>query len=698
MSAATPPARPARSPAQLFFLSGAVLSLIGVIFLAAQPLQIERGVQAALIVAWLAVGAVFMLMGIRHHRFSARRLVPLGTLLAVVLLYVLAFGVGQGLRTVSLGLVPLLVGLVAMLAGLGQAALLCAVALVGVLALAAAEQAGVLNTSAAIAAAPPTDALSAHIVLLAGSLLGGAVVAATTRRWREADQAREAQFGELLGLAADRFWQLDAELRFVPIDPSAHRPLGNLPAHLMGIHPWDDPVITVVDPAPEVHWADLRARRAFDQVIIIRRSAGGGGAQYFSISGRPRFGADGSFIGYWGVGRDVTASIEQQQALARARDDAEAANRAKSAFLANVSHEIRTPLNGLIGLADLAQRPEASEQQRHEYLALIGDCANALTAIISDILDLSKIEAGKLAVDIQRFDLQALLASLQQAYGALCEARGLAFSLECDPALPRWADGDRVRLRQVLANYLNNSLKFTAQGQVRLVARRGAGDVVRIEVIDSGIGIAESDQARLFQPFTQVEGHRRQGSNGTGLGLSICRELATLMQGHVGMDSVPGQGSRFWIELPLPERHDTPRELATDTAADDRRLQGKRVLVAEDNPVNMMIGVAMLQRWGVVVEQASDGQQAVDAVTLAAAQGRPFDLVLMDIQMPGMSGRDAARQLRQRWDSRALPIVALSAAALLSEQQAAYDAGMDAFVTKPVDAAALRSALLQVLG
>ncbi len=696
MPDAPPPARPARSPAQLFFLSGAVLSLVGVVFLAAQPLQIERSVQGALIVAWMAVGVVFVLMGTRHHRFSARRLVPLGTLLAVVLLYVLAYGVGQGLRTVSLGLVPLLVGLVAMLAGLRQAALLCAVALVGVLLLAAAEHAGVLNTAAAIAAAPPSDALSAHIVLLAGSLLGGTVVAATTRRWREADEAREAQFGELLTLAADRFWQLDADLRFVPIDRAVRQPFGDLPPQMMGAHPWDDPDTMVVDPVPEVHWQDLRAHRPFDQVLVTHRR-GDGGLMYISLSGRPRFGADGSFIGYWGVGRDVTASVAQQQALARARDDAEAANRAKSAFLANVSHEIRTPLNGLVGLADLAQQPGASEQQRREYLALIGDCANALTAIISDILDLSKIEAGKLAVDIQRFDLQALLVSLHQAYGALCEARGLSFSLEADPALPRWVDGDRMRLRQVLANYLNNSLKFTPQGQVRLIARRGAGERVRIEVVDTGIGISEVDHPRLFQPFSQVEGDRQHGTAGTGLGLSICRELATLMQGKVGMDSAPGQGSRFWIELPLPERHDTPQDLAADDAAGERRLQGARVLMAEDNPVNMMIGVAMLQRWGVVVEQAADGQQAVDAVTLAAAQGRPFDLVLMDIQMPGMNGRDAARQLRQHWDSRALPIVALSAAALLSEQQAAYDAGMDDFVTKPVDAAALRAALLRAL-
>ena len=690
------PARPARSPAQLFFLSGAVLSLVGVVFLAAQPLQIERSVQGALIVAWMAVGVVFVLMGTRHHRFSARRLVPLGTLVAVVLLYVLAFGVGQGLRTVSLGLVPLLVGLVAMLAGLRQAALLCAVALVGVLLLAAAEHAGLINTAAAIAVAPPSDALSAHIVLLAGSLLGGAVVAATTRRWREADEAREAQFGELLTLAADRFWQLDADLRFVPIDRAVRQPFANLPPKMMGAHPWDDPDTTVVDPVPEVHWKDLRAHRPFDQVLVTHRR-GDGGLMILSLSGRPRFGADGSFIGYWGVGRDVTATVEQQQALARARDDAEAANRAKSAFLANVSHEIRTPLNGLVGLADLAQQPGASEQQRREYLALIGDCANALTAIISDILDLSKIEAGKLAVDIQRFDLQALLVSLHQAYGALCEARGLSFSLEADPALPRWVDGDRMRLRQVLANYLNNSLKFTPHGQVRLIARRSAGERVRIEVVDSGVGIAEVDRPRLFQPFSQVEGDRQQGTSGTGLGLSICRELATLMHGEVGMDSAPGQGSRFWIELPLPERHDTPQDLAADDAAGERRLQGARVLMAEDNPVNMMIGVAMLQRWGVVVEQAADGLQAVDAVSLAAAQGRPFDLVLMDIQMPGMNGRDAARQLRQRWDSRALPIVALSAAALLSEQQAAYDAGMDDFVTKPVDAATLRAALLRAL-
>ena len=697
MPAASSPTRPARSPAQLFFLSGALLCIVGVVFLAAQPLQIERHVQGALIFAWLALAAVFGLMGSRPHPLSARRLVPLGTLLAVVLLYLLAFGVGQGLRTVSLGLVPLLIGLVAMLAGLRQAALLCAVALAGVLALAAAERHGLLNSAAAIAAAPASDALSAHIVLLLGSLLGGAVTAATTRRWRDADSAREAQFGQLLTLAADHFWQLDATLRFAPIERGAGRPIAGMPAQVIGTHPWDDPRITVIDPTPEAHWADLRAHRPFDQVIVTRQRHRGG-LQYLSLSGRPRFSADGSFIGYWGVGRDVTASREQQNALARARDEAEAANRAKSAFLANVSHEIRTPLNGLVGLADLAQQPGASEAQRREYLALIGDSANALTAVISDILDLSKIEAGKLALDVQTFELPALLASLKQAYGALCEARGLTFSLECDPALPRWVAGDRVRLRQVLANFLNNSLKFTSQGQVRLAARCGSGDEVHIEVVDSGIGIAEADQSRLFQPFSQLEEARPLSRGGTGLGLSICRELATLMQGRVGVQSRPGQGSRFWIELPLPAHAAPAGDPASDEAADTRRLRGTRVLLAEDNPVNMMIGVAMLQRWGVMVEQAADGLQAVDAVQRAAAQGRPFDLVLMDIQMPGLNGRDAARQLRQTWDAQALPIIALSAAAMLSEQQAAFDAGMDHFVAKPFDAATLRAALLRALG
>jgi len=437
------------------------------------------------------------------------------------------------------------------------------------------------------------------------------------------------------------------------------------------------------------------------------------------------------------IAEDVTTQRQAEAALSRARDEAEAANRAKSAFLANTSHEIRTPLNGLVGLARLARMPGIDPGRLHQYLEQIGASAETLSAIISDILDLSKIEAGRLEVEAAPFDLPELLHSLQQAYEALADSRGLTFEVDIDPRLPPIVRGDALRVRQILANFLHNALKFTARGTLRLVVRRllpgdgrppcadapapaaldgtatgtagtgtgtgnsmldlhGLEDWVRFEVHDSGVGIDAATQARLFKPFTQADESITRRFGGTGLGLSICRELAELMGGQVGVSSVPGQGSCFHAELPLPAV-DALEASSAHGALEHDPLRGARVLVVEDNAVNMMIGVAMLEQWGVEVTQAADGPQALAAVERAARAGQPFDAVLMDVQMPGMSGYEATRLLRTRWSLLQLPIVALTAAALTSERERATEIGMNDFLTKPIDANKLRTTLQRVL-
>ncbi|MFI4929162.1 MAG: PAS domain S-box protein [Burkholderiales bacterium] len=394
---------------------------------------------------------------------------------------------------------------------------------------------------------------------------------------------------------------------------------------------------------------------------------------------------------------DITERRRTEQALAKARDDAEAANRAKSAFLANTSHEIRTPLNGLVGLARLARRPEVDEVRRRQYLDQIGDSAETLTAVISDVLDLSKIEAGKLLIDHIAFDLGSLFDSLGRVYGTLADARGLIYKQTIDPALPRRVTGDPVRLRQILTNYLNNALKFTQHGRIGLTASALRDGRLRIEVSDTGPGIDPKVQQQLFTPFTQADQSTTRRFGGTGLGLSICRELANLMHGSVGVESAAGQGSRFWAELPL----DSAPDHAPDTGFGDDNypgaLAGARVLMAEDNAVNMTIAVAMLEQWGVIVSQASDGAQALEAVAQAQRSGHPFDAVLMDVQMPAMSGYEATRLLRERHDAQTLPIIALTAAALTSERELALAAGMNDFLTKPIDAHRLRDTLIATL-
>ncbi|MCF8204799.1 MAG: PAS domain S-box protein [Methylotenera sp.] len=404
---------------------------------------------------------------------------------------------------------------------------------------------------------------------------------------------------------------------------------------------------------------------------------------------------------------DVTERRRVEDQLAQAMDEAQAANRAKSAFLANTSHEIRTPLNGLLGLGRLAQQPDISDAQRRDYLNQMMDSAESLSGLISDILDLSKIEAGRLTLETQPFSLRELLASIRLAYLTLAQARDLSFAVEIDPGLPHWVFGDPLRTRQILSNYLTNALKFTEKGgitvsvrQLTANARGSAGDWVRIEVRDTGPGIAPDQQARLFQPFTQADESTTRRFGGTGLGLSICRELASLMGGEVGVNSTPGQGSTFWAELPLPAApaplSHQPREPRPQGTAEEA-LFGRRVLIAEDHPVNMLIAVAQLEQWGMEVAQASDGRQAIEAVLAAASVGKPFDIVLMDVQMPVMGGHDATRELRKHFNAEQLPIVALTAAALVSERDDAFAAGMNDFLTKPIDTPKLHQTLLRLV-
>jgi PAS domain S-box-containing protein len=393
---------------------------------------------------------------------------------------------------------------------------------------------------------------------------------------------------------------------------------------------------------------------------------------------------------------DVTERRDWERALAAARDEAEAANRAKSAFLANTSHEIRTPLNGLLGLARLALDPKASSAQQREYLELIAENAQSLAAIISDILDLSKIEAGKLVLDEAAFDVRELLESTFTAYRALAAERGLAFELAVDPQVLRYARGDAVRIRQILGNFLSNAVKFTLRGRIELrVEARGddgpAAQRVRFAVADTGIGIDAATRERLFSPFMQADQTTTRRFGGTGLGLSICRQLAHLMGGAVGVESEVDRGSTFWFELALA-RAGAPAAAAPGATADaGAGLQGARVLLVEDNPVNMLIAETLLANWGVEVVQATDGRQAVDAVE--REPGR-FDAVLMDVHMPVMSGHEATVELRKRYGADELPIIALTAAALAFEQQQSLALGMNDFIAKPFDAARLRELLV----
>lgn len=485
----------------------------------------------------------------------------------------------------------------------------------------------------------------------------------------------------LIGIALTR------EGRFVQVNDRFERMFGWAPGTLVG---QDEQVVWLHGEES----ADDDTHRPLDLERVMRRRDGstfvGRVMAQAVTSPHPRL--DGTI---W-IAEDITERRQIDRALADARDRAEAANRAKSAFLANTSHEIRTPLNGLLGLARLAMQPGLDERRRQQHLAQIHDSAQSLAGIISDILDLSKIEAGKFSVESVPFDLHALLGAVHHAYQQLAHAHSLALQLRIDPALPVTVRGDPLRLRQILSNYITNGLKFTARGHVRIEAMPAGAGRIRFCVTDTGPGIDSETLDRLFQPFTQADESTTRRFGGTGLGLSICKELAGLMGGEVGVDSRIGEGSRFWAELPMAEA-----EAAAigddDEARDIARLADLHVLLVEDNPVNMLIAVSTLEQWGVDVVQATDGHEAVVAVERAVDAGRPFDVVLMDVQMPHLSGHEAARRLRTQHSGKVLPIIALTAAALVSEREEAMAAGMNDFLTKPIDARRLRQALVRVI-
>jgi PAS domain S-box-containing protein len=378
--------------------------------------------------------------------------------------------------------------------------------------------------------------------------------------------------------------------------------------------------------------------------------------------------------------RDV-ADIE------RARAEAESANQAKSAFLATMSHEIRTPLNGVLGLARLMQDPSLDAARRDEFLGHLVAAAEQLGGLVSDVLDLSKIEAGHLQVESIGFDLPALVHRTFSGFAPLGRERGLVMHCTVHERVPTRVQGDPVRVRQILANYLGNALKFTQQGSIALRVTVGEADRVRIEVADTGPGVEPATSAMLFRPFAQADSSTTRRYGGTGLGLSICRELAERMGGAVGVDSDGRSGSRFWAELVLPAEAGQP---VTPTGAAAHPLNGLQVLVAEDNTVNRLIVGAMLRRMGAQVQDAENGEQAVQ---LATSGQPPPHVVLMDLHMPEVDGLEATRRLRAQRQTADLPIYALSAAVLEQERQAASDAGMNGFVAKPV----IESELLQAL-
>ena len=371
----------------------------------------------------------------------------------------------------------------------------------------------------------------------------------------------------------------------------------------------------------------------------------------------------------------------------RARMAADRANAAKSEFLANMSHEIRTPLNGVVGLSRLlASGCQRLEPEERRMVSDISDCADALLGVVNDVLDFSKIEAGKLSLETGVVDLPELLRSAVIPSTQAAKAKGLDFELAIAPATPQYVEGDGTRIRQVLLNLLSNAVKFTATGIVRLQVESVGANMLRFCIEDSGIGIDAGNLARLFRPFTQADSSTSRRFGGTGLGLTISKRLVELMGGRIDVDSTPGVGSRFSCWLPLPVVAVAPADAVPEKSAAEPARRDLRILVVEDSVVNQKVVMGLLSKMGHTVTLAVNGQAAVAAVNDSG--DTPFDLILMDCQMPEMDGYEATREIRRLEASRArtpVPIIALTANAMQSDRDRCLEAGMDDYLTKPVD-------------
>ncbi|WP_429174156.1 ATP-binding protein [Aeromonas salmonicida] len=489
-------------------------------------------------------------------------------------------------------------------------------------------------------------------------------------------QTSEQRFRSFAGMASDWFWETDTEHRLSYVSAPGYH--GDVLVHQPGQSLYDyaydrrDPEWGKYRRLIALH-LPVRAVRA--QVSLVK------GPCWMEINAEPCFDAAGVFIGYRGTARDVGNQIRREQELARARDEAEAANRAKSQFLAMMTHEIRSPMNAVLGMLDLLQHAQLEPQQQ-TLLGHATHSARLLQTIIDDVLDFSKIESHTLEFHCETLHPTQLCQSLIEPLQARASSKGIILRWLVDEAVPPQLQGDPVRLSQVISNLLGNAVKFTSQGSVSLQLG-WRHERLRVSVTDTGIGISAEDQALLFEPFSQVDSSATRRFSGTGLGLAISKRLVELMGGEIRLQSAPGQGSCFWFELPGMA---LPCECSSRPEPDQLPIQDLDVLVVEDSPVNQLVVSLMLQKLVTRVRLAANGLEALAQV----AEQKP-DLILMDMRMPQMDGLEATRRLRELGCK--MPIVALTANAMAEDRARCLAQGMDDFLAKPISLMRLRECL-----
>jgi PAS domain S-box-containing protein len=499
-----------------------------------------------------------------------------------------------------------------------------------------------------------------------------------------------ARMAAILDNMPDLAWVKDASGRFIAVNRAVANAKGvSDPAELIGKTDLDVRAPRELVDAYLHDDAEVMATRGSKCVEEQHANADGSISLIETIK-TALLDGEGKVAGTVGIARDITAR-RQAELDREARRTAELANQAKSEFLAHMSHEIRTPMNAILGLSYLALQ-SGPDAQRRDYLQKIHDAAESLLGIINDILDLSKIESGKLDIEAIPFVLDDVVGGVVDIVGMHARARGLDVRLLMPPPLPGALVGDPSRLRQVLLNLGSNAVKFTERGQItfaiELIECGERWARLRFDVRDTGMGMSPDVQRKLFQPFSQGDSSITRRYGGTGLGLMICRHLLRMMGGDIEVESEPGAGSRFGFELrfemlaaaqarAMSVSRATQQEGAK--LASRESLRGAHLLLVDDNPINREVASAFLLRAGVRVSIACDGREA-----LAMLGRERFDGVLMDCQMPNMDGYEATRQIRELPQWRELPVIAMTANALVSDRDKVLAAGMNDHIAKPL--------------
>lgn len=527
--------------------------------------------------------------------------------------------------------------------------------------------------------------------------------AATTRTIRAgqvAAEEREASFRILFEQNSVAMWLVDPQtMGFRKVNRAAERQFGWSNSDLAGMSAFD---VLPADEAQQLRQLMVEARHEYrgESTWRMMRSDG----EVLAIRPHAEIIRTGEGAALLCALVDETASeriladmARNAAALEQARDEADAANSAKTKFLATISHEIRTPLNGILGMAQ-AMSVDPLPKIQMERLSVVRQSGEALLAILNDILDLSKIEAGKLELEIVDFDLGELLNGIWVSTSAAAEAKGLTTALSVDEEALGLYRGDPTRMRQVLYNFVSNALKFTEQGGIEIRASRSADGKLAIAVADTGIGLTPEQISQLFERFNQVDISRARTHGGTGLGLAICRELASMMAGEVSVCSEAGRGSTFTLVVPL-ERIGEPRASGAATEDSGGAIQHDgppvRILAAEDNPINQLVLKTLLHQFGLDPVVVGNGAEAVEAW-----RRQDWDLILMDVQMPHLDGPAATRMIRdeeRRTGRNRTPIIALTANVMTHQVSDYLLAGMDACVAKPINPAELYASIARML-